>query len=231
MPPTFSSEVEEWLTKARVMSMEYCHLSLTPLHVGKALFELNSTSPGFGLLTGLKKSLKASLADLATKDDEWDSEFTIPYSKSTKWIIKEAKGLASQEKVSIVEIRHMMTALLRDKTISTLYTHDLMERDSKLIESLKMTTKVGKWIPKRFIHSTLTTYGRDLSCFEDDRIPLIGQQRELERTIHILSQSRRNSVLLVGEAGVGKRTLVMELARRIQDRTVPSTLQYHRVIN
>ena len=54
--------------------------------------------------------------------------------------------------------------------------------------------------------------------------PLIGRERELERTIQILSRRTRSNPVLIGEAGVGKNAIVHGLAQRIADGVVPANL-------
>lgn len=48
-----------------------------------------------------------------------------------------------------------------------------------------------------------------------DKNPLIGREKELERTIQILCRKDKNNVLHVGEPGVGKTALAYGLARKI----------------
>jgi ATP-dependent Clp protease ATP-binding subunit ClpA len=55
--------------------------------------------------------------------------------------------------------------------------------------------------------------------------PLIGRQRELERTIHVLSRRRKNNPVFVGDPGVGKTALVEGFALRVHQRKVPESLR------
>src|SRR5688572_11422310 len=55
--------------------------------------------------------------------------------------------------------------------------------------------------------------------------PLIGRQVEIERALHVLARRRKNSPLLVGDAGVGKTAIVEGLARRIELGEAPKALE------
>lgn len=54
---------------------------------------------------------------------------------------------------------------------------------------------------------------------------LIGREKELNTIIEILMRKNKNNPVLVGEAGIGKSAIVYELAKRIKEKRVPSSLQ------
>ncbi len=55
--------------------------------------------------------------------------------------------------------------------------------------------------------------------------PLIGREKELERTIQVLCRRRKNNPIYVGETGVGKTAIAEGLALRIHEGKVPEPLQ------
>lgn len=54
--------------------------------------------------------------------------------------------------------------------------------------------------------------------------PLIGRDKEVERTIQILCRRSKNNPLYVGDPGVGKTAIAEGLAKRIIDQDVPAVL-------
>ncbi len=55
--------------------------------------------------------------------------------------------------------------------------------------------------------------------------PLIGREKELERTIQVFCRRRKNNPLLVGESGVGKTAIAEGLAWRIEQGDVPEVMK------
>lgn len=61
--------------------------------------------------------------------------------------------------------------------------------------------------------------------FKDDTDPIIGRNEELDRMLQILSRKKKSNPILVGEAGVGKTSVVEGLVKKILAGEVPEKLK------
>ena len=88
----------------------------------------------------------------------------------------------------------------------------------------KADRKNGKKPPKR---KFLDTYCENLTrkAREGKLDDIIGRDREIYRTIQILSRRQKNNPCLIGEAGVGKTAIAEGIAERIAKGQVPAGLQ------
>ena len=88
----------------------------------------------------------------------------------------------------------------------------------------KADRKNGKKPPKR---KFLDTYCENLTrkAREDKLDDIIGRDREIYRTIQILSRRQKNNPCLIGEAGVGKTAIAEGIAERIAKGQVPIGLR------
>ncbi|HEL1717257.1 TPA: ATP-dependent Clp protease ATP-binding subunit [Streptococcus suis] len=78
----------------------------------------------------------------------------------------------------------------------------------------------------------LEDYTRDLTALarEGKIEPVIGRDAEIARMIQILSRKTKNNPVLVGDAGVGKTALALDLAQRVAEGDVPVSLAKMRVL-
>lgn len=80
--------------------------------------------------------------------------------------------------------------------------------------------------------SRLDEYSEDVTLLARNGyvMPLIGREREMEEVLRVF-ESGKGSLVLVGEAGVGKSALIEGLARRMVEEKVPSTLFDQRLVS
>jgi ATP-dependent Clp protease ATP-binding subunit ClpC len=79
----------------------------------------------------------------------------------------------------------------------------------------------------------LDNFSRDLiKLVEEGKIdPIVGRENEVRRIAQILSRKKKNNVVIVGDAGVGKSALVEKLAIQIYKGECPSTLLDKRLVS
>jgi len=79
----------------------------------------------------------------------------------------------------------------------------------------------------------LDNFSRDLNkMVEEGKIdPVIGRDAEVKRIAQILSRKKKNNVVIVGDAGVGKSALVEKLAQLIVKGECPSNLLDKRIVS
>ncbi len=80
---------------------------------------------------------------------------------------------------------------------------------------------------------SLEEFGRNLTKLaQEGKIdPIVGRDKEIERTIQILGRRSKNNPVLIGEPGVGKTAIAEGLAQRIINQDVPEVLQDKQVIS
>ena len=97
-------------------------------------------------------------------------------------------------------------------------------------EGTQSQSKRGK---KNSKTPVLDNFSRDLTqlASNGDIDPIIGRDKEVLRIAQILSRKKKNNVVIVGDAGVGKSALVEKLALLISEGSCPTNLLDKRIMS
>jgi ATP-dependent Clp protease ATP-binding subunit ClpC len=147
----------------------------------------------------------------------------LPLSNESKRVLayagEEAERLTNQH----IGTEHLLLGLLREeKCFAAQILTERGLRLNEIQEELRRKSHEPMQMPRR--PSVPDELSRCLSDLVAQTQPLIGRQNELDRLIELLCRLNAKNPVLVGEPGVGKKTIVGELARRIADGNVPRSL-------
>ena len=79
---------------------------------------------------------------------------------------------------------------------------------------------------------TLDQYGQDLTsqAYQNKTLNIVDREKEIDEIERTLSKSQEANVVIVGEEGVGKHTVVIALAKKMYEGKTKSMLMYKRII-
>jgi ATP-dependent Clp protease ATP-binding subunit ClpC len=151
----------------------------------------------------------------------------MPLSDESRRVLNHAAEEAERLSHKDIGTEHLFLGLLCEEgcfAARILNEHGL--RLSAVREELARALQDSEVIaPREFV--LLSEYSQYLTrrAREERLLPLIGREKEFEQMVHILGRSAKNNVVLVGEPGVGKRTIAEELVQRVADNRGPAFLR------
>lgn len=154
----------------------------------------------------------------------------IELSRDSQNVVKEA--IAVSEKCGLEEINGpCLLASLVTSGIGFSYEQlkTLPLQPDKILKTLQSnnTTKSGQ-LPNINKVSTIETDGSDYCTAMLNELPetdVIGFDGEILSIIEVLARKDRANVLIVGETGVGKTSLIQGILQRVRDKKVPASLE------
>jgi ATP-dependent Clp protease ATP-binding subunit ClpA len=163
-------------------------------------------------------------------------------SATTKLVFKLALHRATRSGKQMIEATDVVAAVL-DETQGTaaliLARHGAEPREvvHQLNERMREMELRDELLKKRFeLPAFLKQFATNMNLLaQQDRLsPVFGRDKEIQQVLEILChRERSNSVMLVGEPGVGKTAIAEGLARRIEfePETVPIRLRDCQIVN
>jgi ATP-dependent Clp protease ATP-binding subunit ClpC len=182
------------------------------------------------------KKLKNDLKNYLEKQPR-QQQFVLAFTPSFESIIKEALSIAKERGDEVIGEKELLVALAhKDAFLKKLLSdYDLKDKDveslSWWLDTIEVRARHEKefWSKERL--SEFGSLGRDFAAgftvnldrFSTDwskkknladAIDIIGHTKEIEELEVVLSKSHNGNALIIGEVGVGRKTLIKALAKR-----------------
>ena len=169
------------------------------------------------------ESIRQQIEGHTTIREKVSTSVDLPLSNESKRVLAYAGEEAERLNHKHIGTEHLLLGLLREE--KSFAAQILMERGLQLGQLREELARQ----PHEATQGQRPSSGLDeLSSYVGDLVdqtqPLVGREDEVNRLIELLCRFTRTNPVLVGERGVGKRTIVGEVARRIANGNVPQTL-------
>lgn len=218
---------------------------LTPEHI---LYALHYQSPfeyavffGNAVMEHFEAELRTYIDQMDFVDGD-DTNYELLISNQCQQMLALAEGNAFNAGKREIDVPHIINAmlLLDESQAAYIIRKHFQMSDADIlnifVDAYREDEEEIKWHEEREAAEALFEENGESSqpwrsfvtCINDtldSHNPLIGREKELERTIQILCRKDKNNPLHVGEPGVGKTALVYGLAEMIKKGEVPDRLK------
>ncbi len=196
-----------------------------------------------------KRALKKGLKEIA-KSVNGERKFQGGFGDDFLQIIQKARGIGASISHKRITLGDLFLALAQTQEIlkRVLFEVDLDLKDLKeiILWEERLTKEVERrrkwWRWERlgpisglatgwaFAYTpTLDRFSRDLNVLAG-RLDTSVHPKEVEAVERILARAGENNVILVGEPGVGKKTIIYKFVQKVKERETFSSLFYKRVL-
>jgi ATP-dependent Clp protease ATP-binding subunit ClpA len=187
-------------------------------------------------ISEIKKDIIAYLDKKNIEDNDQIPAGKFKLSKSIESIMFEATAIANKNGESIVTENDMLLSILSYKALNVepLVAQVLLEKNDITFEKLESVFENQKEInEKNKVDETVVEIHKDLKGVvtnlnekaKNNFFTVVGREKEIQKSIYILNRKQKNNMIFTGDSGVGKTSVVMGLAQRINEGTVPDNLQ------
>lgn len=225
--------VDKALSFAQGLAFRYRHEFITPEHILSALFNqdpfVEAVEECFCHIPVLEEEVDEYLAQKMEQVPE-DANYELQFSVQSNLLFQNAYGFVESSGSEVLDVPHLVQAilLLPDSWACFFLKKHLKERIPDFISQLVVIYGDDLSLEENETEDARGPWKNFLTCLNDQldtHNPLIGREKELERTIEVLCRKEKNNPLHIGEPGVGKTALAYGLAARIEAGEVPERLR------
>ena len=220
------------LHRALECCKDYRHEFIMPEHLLLVLIEdinFNSALNIFYSPSRLEESIKEYLESVESMPT--GMEYEPEASEQMAKVIELALQTVYASSAKALDIPHLVKGILslEDSWASYLLKDSLYGKESNFMSQLINFCDIDDELQDmKEDYAETPAWRRLVTCMNElygKQNPLIGREKELQRTIQVLCRRDKNNPLHVGEPGVGKTALVWGLARMIEEGRVPERLR------
>jgi ATP-dependent Clp protease ATP-binding subunit ClpC len=177
------------------------------------------------------ESIRKQIEGHTTVRERTSTSVDLPISNECKRVLAYAAEEAERLGDKHIGTEHLFLGLLREEKCFA--AEILLERGISLDSARERTGQLQRDTPATEprkptgLMGEFSAYATEIA---KDTRQLVGREKELDRLIEVLSLYSRKNPVLVGEDGVGKRTIVHGLAVRVADGPVPLVLDGKQVL-
>lgn len=220
-------KVEKLLESAMEHAVSNKHEFVTTEHLLWALMHDSMAADAVQSIAGKRakqKIMQESSSHVVAQLPKKLREGQIPsHTTAIRRVFKRAESLAQDHSQSNSNSFYLLLSLVHEENShSYFFLRRAGVNGDKLLEWFdKNQMQDSNQALEQFCHNL------SLAAKNNELDPVIGRSHEIDQTVQALMRKKKNNVVLVGAAGVGKTALAEGLAQRIVNDQVPDKLKDH----
>jgi ATP-dependent Clp protease ATP-binding subunit ClpC len=203
------------------------HLLLGLLREDKALTDRFLRSHGD--VEGIRRQIE----EHTVVREKVSTSVDLPLSNEAKRVLHYAAEEAEALSHKHIGTEHLLLGLLREeKSFAAELLHERGVRLAMVREELRRTPAGAETRRAPAGEALLAEFSIDMTQQANmaGLPPVIGREVEIQHLIRVLGRTTKANAVLVGERGVGKRSIVAALAQRIADGQAPDFLAHKSIV-
>ncbi|MCH5193597.1 MAG: ATP-dependent Clp protease ATP-binding subunit [Oscillospiraceae bacterium] len=232
-PDSFTKKAGSVINKAYLHAGHLGHTYMGSEHLLLALVgEPGSASAGIFKACGIKEESVLMRINVIVGRGEPCVTPRDSVTPSARRIIDSAVMISSDSGCRLAGTEHLLLALLRERSCTAVRIIEDIGGNVAGLSNACAASSAEVHISTAKT-PTLMKYGRDLTRAAKEKKfdPVFCRDREIERTLQILSRRTKNNPCLVGEAGVGKTAVAEGIAVMIAEGNVPENIRGKQLVS